>query len=330
VSKFSGRSRFGITSRSGTVTVIDQRVSRDYARRAVVSFFVVGVIVALLSATVASHYMHPILGAVLGVVIGAVTGFVTAAVVFIWPVLRVFWWWAAEITLATLAVYGWTALMQATSLLLSLFIVGGLAGLLAGPAVIRNRIRALGWCVIVRHRLRVAFNEFIITNRHGSLPLILAARPTPAGERVWVWLRPGLEIADLEGRIDKLAVTCWATEVRVNVAGRKAALVRVDVTRRNPLADNVSSPLPGVVRRTWEALNRRNGTTNGIPSNAPTSPGMPPTGLDLPEVTDADIEDLAPPARTRKPRNPRRWRDNNNDDVDQDDDGYGPNNADWA
>lgn len=326
MSKFSGRSRFGIPGRSGTVTVIDQRVSRDYARRAIVSFFVVGVIVALLSATVASHYMHPILGALLGIVLGAFVGFVVATVVFIWPVLRVFWWWATEIIIATVLVYGWTWLMQATTLPLSLVIVGGVAGVLAGPAPIRNRTKALGWCVIVRHRLRVAFNEFIITNRHGSLPLILWAKPTPAGERVWVFLRPGLAVSDLEGRTDKLAVTCWATEVRVAVAGRRAALLRVDVTRRNPLADKVASPLPGVVRRTWEALNRRNGTTHQIPTNAPTSPGMPPTGLDLDQVTDADIEDLAPPRRTPKPRNTRRSREDFNDGEDT----FGSNNADWA
>jgi hypothetical protein len=325
VSKFSG-SRFGIAGRSGTVTVIDQRVTRDYTRRAFVSFFVVGAIVALLSATVASHYMHPILGGLLGVVIGAVVGFTVAVIVFVWPVLRVFWWWTTEIILGVAVVYGWTALMQATSLTVSLVVVVLVVGVPAGVGPIRRRVRAIAWCVIVRHRLRVAFNEFIITNRHGSLPLILAARPTPAGERVWVWLRPGLALSDLEGRIDKLAVTCWADEVRVSLAGRKATLLRVDVTRRNPLAEKVASPLPDVVKRAWAALNRRGGTDR-IPANAPTSPGMPPTGLDLPEVTDADIEDEVPQPRVRKPRNGRRSADSDYDDRG---DGYGFTNADWA
>jgi len=324
VSKFSGRSRFGIGGRSGTVTVIDQRVSRDYARRALVSFFVVGAIVALLAATVASHYLHPILGALLGIVIGAVVGFAVAVVVFIWPVLRVFWWWAAEIILGVAVVYGWTALMQATSLPVSLAVVALVVGVPAGVGPIQHRITAIAWCAIVRHRLRVAFNEFIITNRHGSLPLILAARPTPAGERVWVWLRPGLALSDLEGRLDKLAVTCWANEVKVTLAGRRATLLRVDVTRRNPLAEKVTSPLPEVVKRTWAALNRNNGTTDRIPVNAPVSPGTPPTDLDLPDVTDDDIDDEVPKPRVRKPRNPRRPRD----DFDDRDDGS--TNADWA
>src|SRR5439155_5859204 len=194
------------------------------------------------------------------------------AVVFVWPVLRVFWWWATEIIVGVAVVYGWTALMQTTTLTMSLAIMTLVVGVPAGVAPIRRRICAVTWCVIVRHRLRVVFNEFIITNRHGSLPLILAARPTPAGERVWVWLRPGLALSDLEGRTDKLAVTCWADEVRVTLAGRKATLLRVDVTRRNPLAERVTSPLPEVVMRTWAALNRRTGAADRIPVNAPTSP----------------------------------------------------------
>lgn len=325
MSKFSGGSRFGIgKGRGGTVTVIEQTVQRNYARRAFVSFFVVGGIVALLAATVASHYMHPILGAMLGMVIGALVGAAVAAVVFIWPVLRVFWHWAAEILLGLAVVYGWTALMQATSLLVSLLVIGGSVGLLAGFPPVRRRLTAIAWCVIVRHRLRVCFSEFIITNRHGSLPLILAARPTPAGERVWVWLRPGLALSDLEGRLDKLAVTCWATEVRVTVSGKRAALLRVDVTRRNPLAEKVVSPLPAVVKRAWDVLNRRN-NGDGMPGNAPTSPGMPSAGgLDLPDVTDDDITDQIPEPKTRgrKTRNPRPTDDGGDDDYDT--------NADWA
>ena len=111
-------------------------------------------------------------------------------------------------------VYGWTALMQATTLTVSLILVVVVVGVPAAVPPIHRRIRAVGWCVIVRHRLRVAFNEFIITNRHGSLPLILAARPTPAGERVWVWLRPGLALSDLEGRTDLLLISTAERSVR--------------------------------------------------------------------------------------------------------------------
>jgi len=312
----------GLGGRHGTVTVIEQSVSRNYARRALISFFVVGGVVALLAATVASHYMHPILGALFGTVIGAMCGATVGVIVFAWPVLRVFWHWAIEIIVGLAVVYGWTGLMQATSLPVSLLVVVLVVGIPTAVPQVRRTILAVAWCVIVRHRLRMCFSQFIITNRHGSVPLILAARPTPAGERVWVWLRPGQALSDLEGRTDKLAVTCWANEVRVTLAGRRAALLQVDVTRRNPLADKVSSPLPEVVKKTWDALNHRFGRTGGIPINAPTSPGMPPTGLDLPEVTDNDVEDSMPKPRGRKNRNPRSTSD--------DDDSYGSNNADWA
>ncbi len=78
----------------------------------------------------------------------------------------------------------------------------------------------------------------------GCLPLILVARPTPAGERVWVWLRPGLDLSDLDGKTGKLAVACWAGEVRVvRASARYAALIRVDITRRDPLTGLVRSPL---------------------------------------------------------------------------------------
>jgi hypothetical protein len=323
VSKFSRRSGFGLGARrGGTVTVIEQHVSRNYARRARTSFFVVGAIVALLAATVASHYLHPILGGLLGIVTGAVVGFMVAVLVFIWPVLRVFWYWAAEIALGLAVVYGWTGLMQATSLPLSLLIVALAVGVPAALPPVRRFIIALAWCVVVRHRLRVCFSEFIITNRYGSLPLILAARPTPAGERVWIWLRPGLALKDLEPQIEKIAVTCWAHEAQVTLAGRRATLVRIDIARRDPLAQKVTSPLPGVVQQAWAALNRRNGT-DGMPVNAPISPGMPPVGLDLPDVPEADIDEADTSTRGRKqPRN-RRNPDDSGDD-------YGPNNADWA
>jgi hypothetical protein len=49
---------------------------------------------------------------------------------------------------------------------------------------------ALAWCQISRHRIRTCFYEFIITSRTGTLPLILGARPTPAGERLWVFCAP--------------------------------------------------------------------------------------------------------------------------------------------
>ncbi len=292
--KSSSRSPFGWSNRGGSVTVIEAPVARSYRRRATIAFWVTLGVVGLLAATVASHYLHPILGALLGGLIGVAVAAVVFALIVAWPVLRVFWHWLTEIVLGLVAVYGWIAVMQSTSLVVSLLIVALVVGLPAAIGPVRRRIVACIWCLVVRHRLRMCFAAFIATNRNGSLPLILLARPTPAGERVWVWLRPGLSLRDLEqdGQVQKLAVACWANEVRVMRASRRyAALIRVDITRREPLAHTIVSPLPDYV-------------PTDVPANAPTSPGMPPVGLDLPDVPDEPVTAPADPPRPRKPRNP--------------------------
>ncbi len=294
MSKSTSRSPFGWSNRGGNaVTVIEAPVARSYRRRATIAFWVILGVVGLLAATVASHYLHPIVGAVLGGVIGAACGAVAFALIVAWPVLRVFWHWLTEILLGLVAVYGWTWVMQSTPMWGSLLTVVLVVGLPAAIGPVRRRILALTWCLIVRHRLRMCFAAFIATNRSGSLPLILLARPTPAGERVWVWLRPGLSLRDLEqeGQVQKLAVACWANEVRVIRASRRyAALIRVDITRREPLAATIVSPLPDYV-------------PTDVPANAPTSPGMPPVGLDLPDVPDEPVTTTADTPRPRMPRN---------------------------
>src|SRR5205823_4681252 len=130
---------------------------------------------------------------------------------------RIFWYWLPEILLGLGLVYGWTALMETANLAVSLLVVVLVAGVPAAVGPIRRALWALALCLVVRHRLRMCFASFIASNWDGTLPLILLARPTPAGERVWVWLRPGLSIGDLEadGQLKRLAVACWANEVRV-------------------------------------------------------------------------------------------------------------------
>jgi hypothetical protein len=183
-------------------------------------------------------------------------------------VLRVFWHWSAEIALvggvAVALVWGASAAGWAVSIGVSAVVV--LVLVVAGPA--RRGLLAWAWCAIVRHRLRVCFSEFVCAANRlhpGRLPLLLLARPTPAGERVWLWLRPGVDLSDLEERADKLAVACWASEVRVvRASTRYAALMRVDITRRDPLTGLAASPLAPLAqsaagrvpaqRRDWAGL----------------------------------------------------------------------------
>ncbi|WP_380018346.1 hypothetical protein [Dactylosporangium sucinum] len=247
-------------------------------------------VVGLLAGVIASSYLPPIAGFLLGALIGAVCGAVAFALIVAWPVLRVFWHWLPEIGVSGLLLWGWTTLMDAANLVVSLLVVGVVVGVPAAVGPLRRAVIGWWWCLVVRHRLRVCFSAFVKTRGRESFPLILWARPTPAGERVWVWLRGGLSLKTFEdeGQVQILAVECWASEVRVaRASSRYAALVRFDITRREPLADTIASPLPDYLPDDFEG-------------NAPTSPATPPVGLDLDDVPDIPATVKTP--GTRKPR----------------------------
>ncbi len=289
MSKSSGAGLFGVR-RAGAVAIVEAPVSRAYARKARITFYVVAVAVALVVMVVA-HHRPAGFAVIVGLVLGVVAGLVAGAGVVVWPVARVLWHWAAEITLALVLLVCWAWLAALTSGPFALLILAGLVAVVVGVPVARRPVVAVVWCAVVRHRLRTCFAEFLRTpgqTNPGRSPLVLVARPTPAGERVWVWLRPGLELADLEGRCGKLAVACWADQVTVVRASRSyAALIRVDVTRRDPLRTSVASPLLGWVPDSW--LHRA----------APVSPAVP-AGLDL--------SDIPEPADTPAPQRPSRSR----------------------
>ncbi|MBO0883119.1 MAG: hypothetical protein J2P17_22845, partial [Mycobacterium sp.] len=250
MSKSNG-SVFG-RGRSGSGMILDVRVQRSSARNARVAFILTTVVVALLTMVIGSDRIHPVAALLLGIVAGAALGCVVWAFVRAWPVLRVIWWWTPEIALAIGLGYGWTALADATNLVVHLIVVAAIAA----PFVWRP-VRRVAWslvrCLFVRHRLRVCFAQFIIANKSGSLPFILWAVPTPVGERVWIYLRPGLSLTYLQQNAEKIAVACSAASVvidRVNGANTNAAHLRVDIKRREVLDSNVDSPLPDLVTST--------------------------------------------------------------------------------
>jgi len=285
------RSLLGRPGKSGTVHVIDTHVSKSYRQKALIAFTTTTFVVGLLAAVVISHDLHPVVGLILGLLLGAVCGVAVGALVAVWPILRVLVHWSVELVLAAGVLAGWMTLMQTTPAAISLLALAVAVGI---PAVIgRTRRLAIAWwwCLAVRHRLRLYFahhsgNSMV---RSGSRPLILWATPTPAGERVWVWLRPGLSLKDLEaeGQMARLAVDCWAAEARVTRASRSyAGLLRFDITRRDPLTGTVISPLPVLVPDT-------------PPTAASAAAGMPPVGLDLPDVPE-ETATPTPPRRTRR------------------------------
>jgi hypothetical protein len=155
-----------------------------------------------------------------------------------------------------------------------------------GVGPLRRRLVAWSWCVVVRHRLRLCFADFVRAagrTRPGRLPLVLLARPTPAGARVWLWLRPGLDLTDLDGKADKVAVSCWASEARmVRASTRFAALIRVDLTRRDALTGKVASPLAALV------ANMRNDNNKSSDEDGPVSEVPVPVGLDLADIPEPE------------------------------------------
>jgi hypothetical protein len=262
--------------------VVREPVSRAFARKARLAFFVVTAVCVVVAAVVASAFVPVLLAVLLAVLVGPVVGLAVAVLVRAWPVLRVLWWWSLEITIAAVVLTGVSVLARVTHPLIALGVLAAVVLWLwlIGPA--RRWLSAWSWCVVVRHRLRSCFAEFIRAagSEQGGLPLLLWARPTPAGERVWLWLRSGLELSDLDGKTGKLAVACWAGEVRVvRASARFAALIRVDVTRRDPLTGVVASPL-AVLFASYEP----------DASAALLSSAVPLGGLDLADVPEPPVE----------------------------------------
>ena len=166
----------------------------------------------------AASKWHPVIALFAGLAFGFITAAIIWAVVAAWPVIRAIWWWTPETLLAGSLVFGWIELAEHTTLVYRLAFTFAITGIPAAFRPVRSRIHQALWCLVTRHRIRACFSEFIITNRTGSLPLILWARPTPVGERVWIWLRPGLSLDDLLDRLDKIAVACWATAALAEAA----------------------------------------------------------------------------------------------------------------
>jgi hypothetical protein len=229
------------------VSLAEGNAFRTYAARARLAFLALTTSGAVLGAIVLAQRFDPAWGFLLGGVAGFLVGLVVGCVIAVWPLLRVLWHWATEITLVLTGAIVWSVLTAWSSAWVPLTLYTAVATVLTAVPRLRRRAWALVWCAIVRHRLRLSFAAFIRSRNRlhgrGGSPLILLARPTPAGERVWVWLRTGLDMAELESNVDRLAVSCWASEVQVTrTSPRHAALVRVDITRRNPMTMMVDAP----------------------------------------------------------------------------------------
>jgi hypothetical protein len=201
------------------------------------------------------------------------------------------WRWRWEILLLAGAYAAHTRLVGAglSDLVAGILMGASIALLLAVPhsrRFLRNRF----FCVIDRHRLRVCMNELRTLNYSGNAALILAARATPEGESVWLWMRPGLSVEILERRQEAIAASCWARDSRVSRSPKLAALVRVDILRRDPLARaHIPSPLLGATASlpgTHITTDRALRLVHTVPTGATAderdrAPASSPVGSDL-------------------------------------------------
>jgi hypothetical protein len=301
----------GAAGRGTAIVDVVQRRQAD--RMAKLAFIAVWAVLTPTTIVLASTLIPLWLATVIGLAGGLAVAAVTYVVVLVWPAIRLIWYWSGEISALVVLLAGYLGLTRLLPAPAALLTLAGLVGVpfVFGPT--RRWLAGWVWCAVVRHRLRTCFATFIRANRYGSLPWIFLARPTRAGERVWVWLRPGLSLSDLqtEGGLDRLAAGCWATEVKVARARRSnSALVRIDITRRNPLARAIGSPItnlipPGLAPHAGPAGSTWPAASAPVELAALDLPGVPDTPTDHPTTTAGGAAARrSTPRRTTTPTRP--------------------------
>lgn len=205
------------------------------------------------------------------------------------------WRWEFVVTIAAYAVH--TRLVQAgLTHLVAVLVMATFAVALVAFRPSRRFLRNRFWCVVTRHRLRVCLRELRTLNHSGNAALILAARGTKEGEVVWLWMRPGLSVESIENRLEAIAAACWARDARVTRSHRLAALLRVDVLRRDPLAQaHEESPLLGVAKnlpstrltgeRNLHLVQGRGNDSNGVSPEDTATAGIASTPKKTPKKT---------------------------------------------
>lgn len=116
----------------------------------------------------------------------------------------------------------------------ALLIMMGPAPIVLAVRQLREFVRNRIWCVITRHRVRACLTEIRTLNWSGNLPFIVGCFSTKTGELVWLWMRPGLSVEDLETKAEALASACWARQAIIERTDQNAALIRIEIVRRAP------------------------------------------------------------------------------------------------
>jgi hypothetical protein len=170
--------------------------------------------------------------------------------------LAVLWHLRTELVASVVGVWVWLWLTDRMPTWAAIAVlVLSTAGLMGwGPS--RRFVLGHAWCTVTRHRLRSCLMQSRVMNHRGYVPWCLWVRPTKVGERVWLLMRPGICVEDLDSRTPQIAAACWARDARVRAWRRLVAVVLVDVVRRDPLTAGklVRSPLPGMAGQAGEGV----------------------------------------------------------------------------
>jgi hypothetical protein len=211
--------------------------------------------------------------------------------------LLILWRWSFEITAVITGIWVYQHLAHDLPGWAAACVMFAPLGVALAVPWSRRIVVGFAWCTVTRHRLRSFFTAVRLTNGHGKLPWLLLVRPTPVGERALCLMVAGLSANDLADRGEAIASTCWASDARVSRSKRLAALVWIDVIRRDPLS--ATKPLGSELMPTA----RRFGRLHAVPSTDPV-PARPVALVENFTPSAAPVVDLKPvarqPAKTRE------------------------------
>jgi hypothetical protein len=146
------------------------------------------------------------------------------------------WPYRRELTIGLVVLVGWHELARVVPGWWSLPVTAAVvAGLLAIPAVRRQVGRWLR-CGRTRRWLRAGLEQIRAANPAGQLPRIRRVRTTLIGERVWLTLRPGHAVEQLDPRAEELRAALRSRDVRLSRDVHRSHRVTLDVVRRDTLA----------------------------------------------------------------------------------------------
>jgi hypothetical protein len=201
-----------------------------------------------------------------------------------------------ELTVLTVLITGYVLLRQYAGLDANWALIteGAVIVLIVAVPASRRFVVRRCWCVISRHRVRACFVQTRTMTHNGKLPYLLWSSPSPVGEALRVWLPAGLSVKHLERVTEELAAACWGRSARISATADQAALIVVEIIRRDPLAQHTTL-LPHVVDALPELVTT-DGTVIPLPARNRFTPPATPSPIP------ADQPGGSSPARPGKSR----------------------------